>query len=663
MTVDFQLFIRRARNPWWLVLLGLVCFGSTASRVWATQSVELSWHPSATGDVVAYNVYVGTQSGDYTICLDGADFLEVTNNGLEVCDAVIPGLEEGTTYYFEVTSVDAAGNESERSDEAVYAVPGPPPLQLQLQVQAATTALEAVQASWTPSSESGVYGYAVYYGTQSGDYTNSAWFYDATNGLISGLTGGATYYFAVAPVDDYGVEAIASSEVSGVAPTSAPMVLEAQAPVDSSGVELVWNAIPNAGVVSYNVYYGTQSGQYTDSVSFGSLTEVVVHGLTSGQSYYFAVTAVDAYGDESPYSSEAVGVAAAPLPLVLQVQPTNGALGAVAASWTLSADSDVYGYEVCYWTQSGETNSAWFYSATNGLISGLTGGATYYFAVAPVDDYGAEAIASSAVSCVAPTPQPMVLQARTPVGTSGVELNWNAVTNEGAVSYDVYYWTDGADYTNEYGNFSETNVLVQGLQAGQSYYFAVTSVDAYGNESPVSNAAAAAAPLVVQMQSVTDHNRSLQRLEIHTSSVVSGAWGVESSSDLKHWTPLPNGYGIGNGNGDGYDVDVYCSVDPTAPQMFFRVVQATVAATVAAALPAPIVLQSQTYTDGNGQPHLVITTASTVSGSWEMDASTDLQNWTYYTSAEDGDSGDTRDVEVDMPVDPTQPQMFFRLVQ
>lgn len=36
----------------------------------------------------------------------------------------------------------------------------------------------------------------------------------------------------------------------------------------------------------------------------GNTTTAVVPGLTEGDTYYFAVTAYDAYGDESPFSNQ-----------------------------------------------------------------------------------------------------------------------------------------------------------------------------------------------------------------------------------------------------------------------------------------------------------------------------------------------------------------------
>ena len=71
-----------------------------------------------------------------------------------------------------------------------------------------------------------------------------------------------------------------------------------------SSVSLVWGSNSDPSVVGYNVYYGGESGNYTNEVSVRDLDWVTVGGLVEGDTYYFAVTAVDAYGGESDYSEE-----------------------------------------------------------------------------------------------------------------------------------------------------------------------------------------------------------------------------------------------------------------------------------------------------------------------------------------------------------------------
>jgi fibronectin type 3 domain-containing protein len=62
-------------------------------------------------------------------------------------------------------------------------------------------------------------------------------------------------------------------------------------------------------VQGYRVYYGTSSRAYLQTKGAGldstGETDFVVTNLQAGRTYYFAVTAYDASGNESDYSSEA----------------------------------------------------------------------------------------------------------------------------------------------------------------------------------------------------------------------------------------------------------------------------------------------------------------------------------------------------------------------
>jgi fibronectin type 3 domain-containing protein len=529
----------------------------------ASQPVELTWNPSTDPYVVAYKIYYGTQSHVYSSSITYGDISDVT----------ISGLADGQTYYFAVSAVDNEGNESALSGEAVYTVPGAS--SGSLTVVGSTAALQAVQVSWTASPDADVYGYAVYYGTQSGVYTNSVIFYGATEGIITGLAGNTTFYFAVAPIDSYGIESTFSGEASYLVPAAGTIRLVARAPMDSPGVELAWNAPPGEGTVSYNIYYGTQSGNYTQVQNYGNVNDFIVLGLVPGQIYYFAVTAVDAYGNESPFSNEASMTAAGPPPVGIMVDGSTAALGAVNVSWTPSPDGNVYGYCVDYWAQgSSVTNSAEFYGVTAAMISGLGGGTNYNFAISPIDPYGIETIASSVASFTVPVPQPVVLNAQTSTNPAGVSLSWSTVSNEGVVGYNVYYGTESGNYTQSqsYGNIN--NTVVQGLEGGQTYYFAVYPVDAYGNQGPSSNEASVVTPnppaMRLQTKTYYDSNGLPLTMEITSPSAVYGNWEMDSSADLQNWTPYT--YGYGNGIGDGYDVDVYVSIDLAQPGKFFRVI-------------------------------------------------------------------------------------------
>lgn len=78
-------------------------------------------------------------------------------------------------------------------------------------------------------------------------------------------------------------------------------------------VTLAWDAVPGAEISGYNLYYGASSGNYTNFVST-SATQVQVTNLVSSTRYYFAATALDRAGLESPFSAEISAVVGAPPP-------------------------------------------------------------------------------------------------------------------------------------------------------------------------------------------------------------------------------------------------------------------------------------------------------------------------------------------------------------
>ncbi len=74
---------------------------------------------------------------------------------------------------------------------------------------------------------------------------------------------------------------------------------------------LTWNApatntdgTPLTDLSGYKIYYGTASGNYSQTIDVGGITSSTVSNLTDGTTYYFAVTAYDTSGNESAYSNE-----------------------------------------------------------------------------------------------------------------------------------------------------------------------------------------------------------------------------------------------------------------------------------------------------------------------------------------------------------------------
>jgi hypothetical protein len=69
-------------------------------------------------------------------------------------------------------------------------------------------------------------------------------------------------------------------------------------------ITLAWDANTEPDLAGYTVYSGTNSHQYIKSNYVGKVTTNTPAGLVSGVTYYFAITARNTAGLESPFSNE-----------------------------------------------------------------------------------------------------------------------------------------------------------------------------------------------------------------------------------------------------------------------------------------------------------------------------------------------------------------------
>lgn len=104
-------------------------------------------------------------------------------------------------------------------------------------------------------------------------------------------------------------------------------------PPSGKSLTLAWNPNPEPNLQGYRVYVGTVTGQYSQILSAGAVTSFQISQLQVGQTYYFAVAAVDGAGLESPRSTElAVTIATPPLPSGSQLSSNTS--GGLALKWT-----------------------------------------------------------------------------------------------------------------------------------------------------------------------------------------------------------------------------------------------------------------------------------------------------------------------------------------
>lgn len=82
-------------------------------------------------------------------------------------------------------------------------------------------------------------------------------------------------------------------------------------PVATSSLRFQWDPVAVSDLAGYRIYRSTTSGSYGSAVVTlsPSTTSYQMTGLTKGTTYHFAITAFDANGNESVFSSELTAVA------------------------------------------------------------------------------------------------------------------------------------------------------------------------------------------------------------------------------------------------------------------------------------------------------------------------------------------------------------------
>ncbi len=295
--------------------------------------VTLTWEPSSGSNVAGYRVY---RSTNFTVATDGTLLNPDLVTGNEYTDLTAAN---GTTYYYMVTAVDASGRMSLGSN-VVSETPGTP-------VLVAPTGLVAIpfngqiMLNWDAGEEPGVAGYHVYRSLTAAVDTGGTPLnpepLETTSFIDTGLDNGVTYFYAVTAVDANGNQSAASNIANATpqdtgedrTPPAAPQNLTAL-PGDAQ-VELNWSENEEPDLEGYNIYRSLtatvdisgeplNAGLWTDS----NYTDRTV---TNGTTYAYAVTAVDASGNESAPSNV---VSALPVPMpdgrpsVTESRPADG---------------------------------------------------------------------------------------------------------------------------------------------------------------------------------------------------------------------------------------------------------------------------------------------------------------------------------------------------
>jgi len=267
--------------------------GTPSSVMAAAGDNEVTIQWNSVAGATSYSIYRSTTQGT-----QGAKVSASTSTSYVDSTA-----QNGTTYYYQVSASNAAG-EGPPSASSAGATPSSavvapvPPTGL-----SATAGDAQVTLSWT--AQAGAKSYNVYRSTNADSPGSAIGSSTTTQFTDSTAVNGTTYYYAITAVNAVG-ESARSAPSSGVTPTVAAAVPAAPTGVNAADgvaqVTLSWSAV--SGATSYKVYRSTTQGQQGALIGSSSSLGFADRTAVDGTPYYYAVAAVNGVG-EGPASAAA----------------------------------------------------------------------------------------------------------------------------------------------------------------------------------------------------------------------------------------------------------------------------------------------------------------------------------------------------------------------
>lgn len=301
-----------------------------------------------------------------------------------------------------------------------------------------------------------------------------------------------------------------AGHVTDLGSLSAPQALTViDMPADAGdALRLQWNAGAGVGATGYSIYRSASAAgpfEIVAQVPAGTFS-CVDTGLTDGTTYYYRVTAFNAFGIESLPSSTVSG---APVYDLAPAAPTGfsatdvpaDAGGSLRLAWNTNSESDVAGYRVYRSSSFGGPYSQVAEVASNSYLdTALTNDTVYYYKLTAVNSHGN---ASPYTAVVSAAPRDNAQAPAVPSGLSAsdrlddtggvISVGWTAQTVPDLAGYRLYRASSAAGPWSVVYQGAATSFTDTGLTNAVDYFYAIAAYDIDGNESAQSTPVSAQA--------------------------------------------------------------------------------------------------------------------------------------------------------------------------
>ncbi len=474
-------------------------------------SISLTWAaPTNTGGaaITGYKIEVspnGTSSWSNLEANTGSQTTRYTHSGLTA----------GTTRHYRVSAINSAnltGSASNIVSETTDAAtaPGAP-----TSLSATAGGQTSISLTWVAPTNTGgaaITGYKIEVspnGTSSWSNLEANTGSQTTSYTHSGLTAGTTRHYRVSAINSANLTGSASNIVSettnaATAP-GAPTSLSATAGGQTS-ISLTWAAPTNTGgaaITGYKIEVspnGTSSWSNLEANTGSQTTRYTHSGLTAGTTRHYRVSAINSAnltGSASNIVSattDALNASRPQAPTSLTASATGRTM--IVLSWTAPSSNGGAAIKTYKIEVSSDGTSGWAdlveNSSTTYTHTGLTPSSTRYYRVSAINSVGASDPSNvvSATTNAVSAPNPPTALTATALGSTIINLKWNAPSDDGGAQisgYKIEVSPDGtSSWTNLVANSNSTalNYSHTGLTAGVTRYYRVSAINSVATSQP-----------------------------------------------------------------------------------------------------------------------------------------------------------------------------------
>lgn len=260
-------------------------------------TISLKWAAPRDTDLFGYYVYRGFERDHLLRVVSkplSKDTLWYVDIGFKG-----KGLWPGKTYYYAVSAVDNARNESPKSVLAVK-MPDTEAPQPPVDVRAKTTKDGKVEVGWQPSSSTDVGAYRIYR-REDGQASKVVGEVKRFAFLDRAVVKGQAYSYQVSAVDTFGNESVQGDPIK-VVPKSvylAPPPTGVRAVVTKTGVTVTWKEVKGPEVLGYNLYRSDQPSGIYQKLNAEILRTTRYSDGSGKEGLYYQVVTVTTSGREN----------------------------------------------------------------------------------------------------------------------------------------------------------------------------------------------------------------------------------------------------------------------------------------------------------------------------------------------------------------------------